>query len=67
MRIRFESPRQCADRQWNIVLRFCDIANKGDLLGSEFDFLKNRLFPEDIREDSGDTKFGDVCQEDFEW
>jgi hypothetical protein len=48
-------------------LRFCDIANRGDLLASEFDFLKNRIFSEDVTEDSWDRKFGEMWQEDFEW
>jgi hypothetical protein len=65
--IRFESPRQCIDRQWNIVLRVCDIANIGDLLASEFDVLKNRAFSEDLTEGSWDTKFGDAWQENFAW
>jgi hypothetical protein len=58
--IRFECPRQCIERQWNIVLRFCDIANIDDLLASEFDFLKNRVFSEDIAKDSWDIEFGEA-------
>jgi hypothetical protein len=65
--IRFECPRQRIDRQLNIVLRFCDIANIGDLLASEFDLLKNRVFSEDVTEGSWDTKFGEAWQEDFQW
>jgi hypothetical protein len=58
--IRFEWLRQPIDRHWNIVLRFCDIANIGDVLASEFDFLKNRVFSEDVKEGSWDTKFGEA-------
>jgi hypothetical protein len=65
--IRIECRRQRIDRQWNIVLRFCDIATIGDLLASEFDFLNNRVFSEDVTEGSWDTKFGEAWQEDFEW
>jgi hypothetical protein len=57
MGIQLESPRQRIDRQWNIVLRFCDIVNIGDLLASEFDFLKNRVFSEDVTAGSWDMKF----------
>jgi hypothetical protein len=63
---RIEYPRECIDRQWNIVLRFCDIANIGDLLASEFDILKNRVFSEDNTEGSWDTKLSEAWQEDFE-
>jgi hypothetical protein len=48
------------------VLRFCDLANIGDLLASEFDLLKNRVFLEDVTDGSWDTKFGEPSQEDFE-
>jgi hypothetical protein len=65
--IRFECPRQRIDRHWNILLRFCDITNRGDLLASEFDVLKNRVFSEDVTEGSWDTKFVEAWQEDFEW
>jgi hypothetical protein len=41
----FECSRRHIDRPWNIALRFCDIANKGDLLASEFHFFeKSRFF-----------------------
>jgi hypothetical protein len=65
--IRFECPRQRIDRQWNIVLRFWDIANRDDRLASEFDLLKNLVFSEDATEGSWYTKFGEVWQDDFEW
>jgi hypothetical protein len=58
MGIQLESPHQGIGRQWNIVLRFCDIANIGDLLALEFDFLKNRVFSEDVAAGSWDIKFG---------
>jgi hypothetical protein len=58
--IRFECPRQRIDRQWNIVLRFCDIVNKGDLLASKFEILKNRVFSEDSTKDSWNTEFGEA-------
>jgi hypothetical protein len=64
--IRFKSPHHRINRQWNIVLRFCDIANRGHLLTSKSDFLKNRIFSEDVTEASWDTEFGEVWQEDFE-
>jgi hypothetical protein len=50
---RFQCPRQHIDQQWNAGLRFCDISNRGDLLESEFDFLKYRVFSEDVTENSG--------------
>jgi hypothetical protein len=65
MDIRFEYPHQRIDRQWNIVLRFCDIVNRGDLLASEFDFSKNRVFSEGVTKGSWDIKFGEAWQEDF--
>jgi hypothetical protein len=46
------------------ILRYPNI---GDLLASEFDFLKNRVFSEDVAEGSWETKFGEAWQEDFEW
>jgi hypothetical protein len=58
--IRFECRRQRIDQQWNIVLRFCDIVNRGNPLASAFDLLDNRVFSEDITEDSWDTKFGEA-------
>jgi hypothetical protein len=64
--IQFECLRQRIDRQWDIVLRFGDIANIGDLLASEFDLLRNCAFSEDDTEDSWNTKFGEAWQEDFE-
>jgi hypothetical protein len=38
--IQFECPGQRIDREWSIVLRFCDLANRRDLPASEFDLLK---------------------------
>jgi hypothetical protein len=49
------------------VLRFCEIANKGDLLVLESDLLKNRVFSEDVAKTFRDTKFGEARSEDFEW
>jgi hypothetical protein len=65
--IQFEWPHQRIDRQWNIVFRFSEIANIGNLLASEFDLLKNWVFSEDVTEGSWDIKFGEAWQEDFEW
>jgi hypothetical protein len=65
--IQLECPRRGIDRQWNILLRFCDFANIGDLLASEFDSLKNRVFSEDVTEGASDKRFVERWQEDFEW
>jgi hypothetical protein len=60
-------PRQHIDRPWNIVLRFCDIANIGNLLAWEFDVLKIRIFSEDVTDGSWDIKLEEAWREDFEW
>jgi hypothetical protein len=67
MGIRFECPRQRIDRQWNIVLRFCDFSNIGILLASEFDFLNNRVSWEEFADDCWDTEFGQASSDYFQW
>jgi hypothetical protein len=53
----FECLHQRIDRQWNILLRSCDIARIGDLRALEFDFLKYHVILEDVGEHSGQMKF----------
>jgi hypothetical protein len=65
--IGFECPRHRIDRQWNIVLRFCDIATIGDLPASKFDFLNYRVFSANVTAGSWDIKSGETWQEDFQW
>jgi hypothetical protein len=57
---RISCPRQSIDRDRNIIFSFCDVTNLSNLLASEFDFLKNCVFAEDLIQSSGDIKFGDA-------
>jgi hypothetical protein len=62
-----QCPHQCIDRNWNIMFQFGDIRNRSKWLVSELYFLKNWILSEEFANNCWDKKFGEVCEEDFEW
>jgi hypothetical protein len=62
-----ECPPQCIDRNENMMLQSSDITNMSNLLGSELNFLKNRILSEEFANGCWDVEFCDACQEDLEW
>jgi hypothetical protein len=62
-----ECPHQSIDRNRNVMLSFCDITNRGNLLAPELELLESRVFAEDLAQILWDRKFCEVCEEDLEW
>jgi hypothetical protein len=58
---RMPCPRQRIGRDRNIMFPFCDVINISNLLASEFDFLKGRVFAEDLAQNSCDREFSEAC------
>jgi hypothetical protein len=48
-------PLSAIDRQWNMMVQFCDITNINNLPSLEFDFSRNCVFSEGIANGTWDA------------